>query len=87
MKGNLTYAGRLASFIGFYIDAFGEPPPAHIDVDGRTTTYSELSHNLWKQASESPNCGVSCLNNVSMVQCNAHLLINNVLHDRLFGTE
>ncbi len=86
-RGNLTYAGRISSFIGFYIDAFGEPPAEHIDVDGRTTTYSELSHNLWKQASESPNCGVSCFNNVSMVQCNAHLLINNVLHDRLFETK
>ncbi len=25
-KGNLTYAGRLSTFIGFYIDAFGERP-------------------------------------------------------------
>ena len=34
----------------------------------------------------SPNCGVSCYRHESMVMCNAHLLINNVLHDRLFGT-
>ncbi len=86
-KGNLTYAGRVATFVGFYIDAFGEPPAARIELDGRTTTYNDLSHNLWKQMSESPSCGVSCFNNVSMVQCNAHLLINNVLHDRLFDTD
>ncbi len=86
-KGNLTYAGRLSTFIGFYIDAFGEPPAEHIELDGRSTTYSDLSRNLWKQASESPSCGVSCFNNSSMVQCNAHMLINNVLHDRLFGTK
>ena len=86
-KGNLTYAGRVATFVGFYIDAFGEPPAARIELDGRTTTYNDLSRNLWKQMSESPSCGVSCFNNVSMVQCNAHLLINNVLHDRLFDTE
>src|SRR5215471_18862237 len=30
---NLTFAGRLATFIGFYIDAFGDPPSALIDVD------------------------------------------------------
>ena len=86
-RGNLTYAGRVASFTGFYIDAFGEPPAERINVDGRTISYSDLSQNLWQQAADSPNCGVSCFNNVSMVQCNAHLLINNVLHDRLFGTE
>ncbi len=85
-KGNLTYAGRLATFIGFYIDAFGEPPADRIELDGKSTTYSDLSRNLWKQASESPSCGVSCFNNVSMLQCNAHMLINNVLHDRLFKT-
>ena len=86
-KGNLTYAGRVSTFVGFYIDAFGEPPADRIELDGRTTTYSDLSRNLWEQASESPSCGVSCYNNVSMVQCNAHLLINNVLHDRLFETK
>jgi len=86
-KGNLTYAGRLSTFIGFYIDAFGEPPADRIELDGQSTTYSDLSRNLWKQASESPSCGVSCFNNSSMVQCNAHMLINNVLHDRLFGTK
>ncbi len=85
-KGNLTYAGRLASFIGFYTDAFGEPPADRIELDGRSTTYSDLTRNLWTQASESPSCGVSCFNNVSMLQCNAHMLINNVLHDRLFET-
>ena len=64
------------------------PPPAdRIELDGRSTTYNDLSRNLWEQASESPSCGVSCYNNVSMVQCNAHLLINNVLHDRLFETK
>ena len=36
-KGNLTYAGRLSTFIGFYIDAFGEPPAEHIELDGRST--------------------------------------------------
>ncbi len=86
-RGNLTYAGRLSTFIGFYIDAFGKPPADRIELDGRSTTYNDLSRNLWKQASESPNCGVSCYNNVSMVMCNAHLLINNVLHDRLFETK
>ena len=85
-KGNLTYAGRVSTFIGFYIDAFGEPPADRIELDGQSTTYSDLSRNLWKQASESPSCGVSCFNNVSMLQCNAHMLINNVLHDRLFET-
>ncbi len=85
-KGNLTYAGRLATFVGFYIDAFGKPPAERIELDGRTTDYNDLSRNLWQQASESPSCGVSCFNNASMVQCNAHMLINNVLHDRLFET-
>ena len=85
-KGNLTYGGRVATFIGFYIDAFGEPPADRIELDGRATTYNDHSRNLWEQMSESPSCGVSCFNNVSMVQCNAHLLINNVLHDRLFET-
>ncbi len=85
-KGNLTYAGRLSTFVGFYIDAFGEPPADRIELDGQSTTYSDLSRNLWKQASESASCGVSCFNNVSMLQCNAHMLINNVLHDRLFET-
>ena len=85
-KDNLTYAGRVSTFIGFYIDAFGEPPADLIELDGRSTTYNDLSRSLWKQASESPSCGVSCFNNSSMVQCNAHMLINNVLHDRLFKT-
>ncbi len=84
---NLTYAGRVSTFVGFYIDAFGEPPADRIELDGRSTTYNDLSHNLWEQASASPTCGVSCFNNVSMVQCNAHLLINNLLHDRLFETK
>ena len=84
---NLTYAGRLATFIGFYIDAFGEPPARSIELDGRTTTYAELSESLWRQMTESPSCGVSCYHHQSMVMCNAHLLINNVLHDRLFGTD
>ena len=85
-KGNLTYAGRVATFVGFYIDAFGEPPADRIELDGHTMTYNELSRHLWEQMSKSPSCGVSCFNNVSMLQCNAHLLINNVLHDRLFET-
>ena len=84
---NLTYAGRVSTFVGFYIDAFGEPPAERIALDDRSTTYNDLSHNLWGQALASPTCGVSCFNNVSMVQCNAHLLINNVLHDRLFETK
>jgi hypothetical protein len=86
-KGNLTYAGRLSTFIGFYIDAFGEPPADRIELDGQSTTYSDLTRSIWKQASESPSCGVSCFNNVTMLQCNAHMLINNVLHDRLFETK
>ena len=84
---NLTYAGRLATFVGFYIDAFGEPPASRIEIDGRSMTYNELSHNLWRQMSASPSCGVSCYHHQSMVMCNAHMLINNVLHDRLFGTD
>ncbi len=83
---NLTYAGRLATFVGFYIDAFGEPPAERIELDGRSISYSALSESLWKQGVASPNCGVSCYHHQSMVMCNAHLLINNVLHDRLFGT-
>ena len=86
-QGNLTYAGRLATFIGLYIDAFGKPPADLIEVDGRSTTYTDLSHNIWKQASESPSCGMTCFNKVSMLQCNAYMLINNLFHDRLFGTE
>ena len=84
---NLTYAGRLATFIGFYIDAFGEPPAAEIALDGRRTTYSELSRSLWEQMLASPSCGVSCYHHQSMLMCNAHMLINNRLHDRLFGTD
>ncbi len=83
---NLTYAGRLASFIGFYIDAFGEPPAKSIELDGRTITYSALSESLCRQMTESPTCGVSCYHRESMVMCNAHMLINNIVHDRLFGT-
>ena len=83
---NLTYAGRLATFIGFYIDAFGEPPAETIELDGRTTSYNELSRNLHDQMVRSPSCGVSCYRHQSMVMCNAHLLINNLLHDRLFAT-
>ena len=85
-KANLTYAGRVATFIGFYFDAFGELPTDRIELDGQSTTYSDLSHNIWKQASESPSSGVCCFNNQAMLQCNAHMLINNVLHDRLFQT-
>ena len=84
---NLTYAGRLATFIGFYIDAFGEPPAERIELDGRSISYNALSESLWKQGVTSPNRGVSCYHHQSMVMCNAHLLINNVLHDRLFGTD
>ncbi len=85
-RANLTYAGRVATFVGLYINAFGEPPADSIEVDGRATTYKELSRNLHEQMSKSPSCGVSCFNNSSMVQCNAHLLINNVIHDRLYKT-
>lgn len=84
---NLTYAGRLATFIGFYIDAFGDPPARSIELDGRSTTYATLSKSLWRQMTESPSCGVSCYHHQSMVMCNAHMLINNILHDRLFGTD
>ncbi len=83
---NLTYAGRLATFIGFYIDAFGTPPTDAIELGGRSTTYSDLSERLWRQMTESPSCGVSCYHHQSMVMCNAHMLINNILHDRLFET-
>ncbi len=83
---NLTYAGRLATFVGLYIDAFGEPPVDTIDLEGRSTTYRGLSESLHRQMTESPSCGVSCYHHQSMVMCNAHMLINNVLHDRLFGT-
>lgn len=83
---NLTYAGRLATFVGFYIDAFGEPPAARIELGGRSTTYRDLSRSLWQQMAGSPSCGVSCYHHQSMVMCNAHMLINNLLHDRLFGT-
>ena len=84
---NLTFAGRLATFVGFYIDAFGVPPADNIELDGRSTIYTALSESLWQQMTESPNCGVSCYHHQSMVMCNAHLLINNILHDRLFGTD
>ncbi len=84
---NLTYAGRLATFIGLYIDAFDEPPMQQIELDGQVTTYRELSRNLWEQMTTSPSCGVSCYHHQSMLMCNAHMLINNVLHDRLFGTD
>jgi hypothetical protein len=84
---NLTYAGRLATFVGFYIDAFGGPPAKTIQVENHATTYSELSENLWAQMKSSPSCGVTCYGHTSMVMCNAHLLINNILHDRLFGTQ
>ncbi len=83
---NLTYAGRLATFVGFYIDAFGEPPAEKIEVDGHTTDYRELSANLHHQMTSEPSCGVTCYHHQSMVMCNAHMLINNVLHDRLYGT-
>jgi len=84
---NLTYAGRLATFVGFYIDAFGEPPAPDIELGGRRTTYGELSRSLWQQMTASPSCGVNCYQHQSMVMCNAHLLINNLLHDRLFDTD
>lgn len=83
---NMTFAGRLATFVGFYIDAFGVPPADRIELDGHSTSYSELSKSLWQQALLSPSKGVSCYHHQSMVMCNAHLLINNILHDRLFGT-
>lgn len=82
---NLTYAGRLATFVGLYIDAFGEPPVDTIDLEGRSTTYRGLSESLYRQMTESPSCGVSCYHHQSMVMCNAHMLINNVLHDRLLA--
>ena len=83
---NLTFAGRLATFIGFYILSFGETPAPKIVVGDRAITYSELSHSLAAQAAQHPSGGVSCYHHESMVMCNAHLLINNLLHDRLFGT-
>lgn len=84
---NLTFAGRLATFVGLYIDAFGEPPAERIELASRTTTYHALSEGLWRQAENSPSHGVTCYHHQAMVMCNAHLLINNVLHDRLFGTD
>src|SRR6266849_5437560 len=50
---NLTYAGRLATFIGFYIDASGAPPAPSIELDGRSITYHELSEGLVQQAANS----------------------------------
>src|SRR2546422_1937982 len=81
---NLTYAGRLATFVGFYIDAFGAPPAPSIELDGRSITYHELSEGLVQQAANSPSGGVTCYSHQAMTMCNAHLLINNVLHDRLY---
>jgi hypothetical protein len=83
---NLTFAGRLATFIGLYISSFGEPPAPKIVIGDQAITYSELSHSLAAQAAQHPSGGVSCYHHQSMVMCNAHLLINNILHDRLFGT-
>jgi hypothetical protein len=83
---NLTYAGRLALFVGLYIDAYKEPPANLIEVDGERVTYSELSVRLAKQMAESPSCGVSCYNRESMVMCNAALSMNNLIHDRLNNT-
>jgi Linalool dehydratase/isomerase len=83
---NLTFAGRLATFVGLYISSFGQPPTPKIVIGDRAITYSELSHSLAAQAAQHPSGGVSCYHHQSMVMCNAHLLINNVLHDRLFGT-
>jgi len=83
---NLTFAGRLATFIGLYISSFGEPPAPTIVIGDRAVTYSELSHSLAAQAAQHPSGGVSCYHHQSMVMCNAHLLINNILHDCLFGT-
>ena len=83
---NLTYAARLAVFVGLYIDAFGDPPAVPINVDGETVTYSQISERLWRQMVVSPSCGVSCYHHQSMVPCNAALMINNRIHDRLFGS-
>lgn len=83
---NLTYAGRLATFIGFYIMTFGHSPQPTIVIGDNEVTYTTLSANLWQQMNVSPSCGVSCYRHTSMVMCNAHLLINNILHDRLHGT-
>ena len=83
---NLTFAGRLATFVGFYLDAYGEPPAGTIELEGRSTSYSQLSESLWRQMTSSPTGGVTCYRHESMTQCNAHLLINNILHDRLFHT-
>jgi hypothetical protein len=83
---NLTFAARLATFVGFYTDTFGRPPAERIELDNHSTSYSELSESLWRQMQASPSHGVSCYHHQSMVMCNAHLLINNVLHDRLFAT-
>jgi hypothetical protein len=83
---NLTFAGRLATFVGFYLDAYGTPPAAMIELEGRAVSYSQLSEGLWRQMTSSPTGGVTCYRHESMTQCNAHLLINNVLHDRLFQT-
>ena len=64
-----TYAGRLAMFVGLYIDTFGMPPAPTIEVDGDSVTYSELSERLWRQMTASPSCGVSCYHQQSMVPC------------------
>ena len=86
VERNLTYAGRLAVFVGLYLDAFGDTPSPTIDVDGDRVGYHELSARLAEQMATSPSCGVSCYHHESMVMCNAALMINNVVHDRLAGT-
>lgn len=84
---NLTYAGRLALFVGLYIAAYREPPTPGIEVDGESISYHELSARLHRQMRDAPTRGVSCYHHESMAMCNAALLINNLLHDRLFGSD
>ncbi|MHA2251364.1 MAG: linalool dehydratase/isomerase domain-containing protein [Candidatus Kariarchaeaceae archaeon] len=85
-KGNLTFNGRLATFLGFYFMIYKKFPEEKMFIDSREFTYSQLSQILWDQMNNSECHGVCCFDNKMMVPCNAHLLINNILHDRFFRT-
>lgn len=85
-RANLTFRGRLATFLGLYRSAFGDFPAPEIRLGDSRTSYSELSEGLRREMQTTPSRGVCCYRGQAMVPCNAHLLLNNILHDRLFGT-
>jgi len=64
---NLTFAGRLVTFIGLYISNYGKTPAPKIVIGDRAITYSELSHSLAAHAAQHPSGGVSCYHHQSMV--------------------